>query len=229
MPNKKITDAMIGAALEGQDLTQEAANSDIVRALHGEPTAAQQSVNDLIAESLDSETRPFSFLEPADGKSDDIWIADLALESADGALGTALMRKHPGLTAYDLSLKARNILAECYKEATEASTDEAERRHRAADKAKQIAAEMNTPTPAAESDRPQVPATVRESKAPTAEADADLSGPIVIVYEDLEGNELHRRRLTKAEEVKLAGSPGGYLAIEQARRVHEVKRGNATP
>lgn len=225
MSKEPITNHSISAALEGRDLAAEAAADDVVKLLNGEPTAAAEAQNQSIVESLQGKAPTLRLNESGADRAEGMWVADLALEAADSALGTALMRKHPGLTAGVLAKEARDILQECYDEAGHITDNEVERRQVAADQAKQIAAEMNDATPTATRVAESAPATIASAPTPTG---ADQS-PIVVVYESLDGKELYRHRLTAEESKKLANQPNGSLVVEQAKRIYEVSNGAIAP
>lgn len=167
-------------------------NSDIVRALNGEPSVERADYNQSVAESLNGRTpgqnkTNQSILEALNGgramdpvfddtprigsgtltesERSNKWLADLAMEAADSTLGAALMRKNPGLTAGVLEMKARHILEECYAEGAKRSGSEIERLEYAAEKAKRLASEMTGFTT---DSTPASTAQAKESKAPAA-------------------------------------------------------------
>lgn len=230
--------------------------NEIVRALNGEPTAEQADYNKSVVESLHGikpgqHKTDQTILEALNGgravdtvfdetpaigsgamtatESERKWLADLAIEAADSALGNALMRKHPGMTAGALSAQARSIIGECYAEGAKRSGSEIERLDYAAEKAKRIAQDMLTESaekPKAQETKAPVKALERinESRKP-----ADGDSPVIVVYESIDGEELSRRRLTAAEAEKLAKQPNGALVIEQAKRIHDITKGHLTP
>lgn len=245
MAKDPITGSDIFRALNGQPSVEEADyNHNVVEALEGR-TPDQNKKNQAILEALNG-GRPLNPVfddTPRIGsgtmtasESERKWLSDLAIESADSALGNALMRKHPGMTAGALASKAQGIIAECYAEGAKRSESEIERLDYAAEKAKRIAQDMLTkstakpaakPAPKAqESKMSTKTARITEAKQPTSETG---ESPVIVVYESLDGKELSRRRLTEAEAEKLANQPNGSLVIEQAKRIHEVTKGNAAP
>lgn len=245
MSKKHITTDMHVAALNGRDLLAEASDQDLVNVLNGQPTSAEEAKNTRLVEALkggpaadndaligllQGEPQTLQLDETGD-RTPNLWIADLALEAADSALGTAIMRKYPGIVPASLAKQARTILQEYYDEAGKIASDEAERRQVAADKANQIAAEMNRPAaPAAgtiaqeSKETPKTMEWITETKQPTTGY-----SPIVVIYEGMDGKELSRRHMTVAEADKLAAQPNGGLVIEQAKRIHEVAKGIITP
>lgn len=245
MSKKHITTDMYVAANHGRDLLAETANQDLIKVLNGQPTSAEEAKNTRLVEALQGgpSTDDNALIGLLNGKSQtlqlneagdrtpNLWIADLALEAADSALGTAIMRKHPGIVPTTLAKQARTILQECYDEAGKIAGDEAERRQVAADKANQIAAEMNRPAAPAAGTMARESKKAAKSMDPITEAKQPATGdsPIVVIYESLDGKELSRRRMTAAEADKLAAQPNGELVIEQAKRIHEVTKGIVTP
>lgn len=211
-------------------------NSDIVRALNGEPSVERADYNQSVAESLNGRTpgqnkTNQSILEALNGgramdpvfddtprigsgtltesERSNKWLADLAMEAADSTLGAALMRKNPGMTAWDLSKKAQCILEECYAEGAKRSESEIERLEYAAEKAKRLASEMTGATTdstlastaqaqeskrAPKKDPLDIYVIVRGERVKLREAklDGNTDWQEVRVYESMDGVELAR-------------------------------------
>lgn len=107
-------------------------------------SSASEATGMLYVGSVSTETvRPLigsGILREADTRRS--WLTGLAIEAADAALGTAHMRRYPGMTAGVLASRARRTIEDCYAEATEQSEFEIDRLEIAAEVAKKIASDM---------------------------------------------------------------------------------------